>query len=307
MIDNDIIQNDNNDDIDEDANKNIRIVKKRSNRIKNKKEDNNEVEKESIKEVNIIKNLNNYWNSRVVANKKELADIGESALLMFNNKFHINIPLKFHLMASLVFKAALESVIDYLYSQQKKYSEYSLALMSNIHIGYLNNENADNENIGNFQAFIEHLGENKFPEETIKFTYDVQTTPKSTIISNIINDYIRINMDFQNLQVLTANIHQLIKCWLGDIKFQLPSNVYWALFGEFYESMLNYMHIKSSTESHVSLNVFGIFQIHMVDADIANYRDKYVYMEPLFSMKLGCKNDSNALTLAEKKINKSEV
>jgi len=196
---------------------------------------------------------------------------------------------------AVIFYATFMEILAFLREKEKLYNKFSIVIANSINIGYTNDDNKDNEKVGNFMPFMEHIGVNytvvrdKTAEIRDNTSHEMFMRWTETNSKKNVEYYKEIQeRAFQRLQ---SEYHTMIA----------TSEAIIPIFCTFMDHIVNllkmkYMELEGTGVSEVSFNVFGLFDAYYSynDDPDAEGHGECVDFIPNISMKLAIKSDEVA-------------
>ena len=221
-----------------------------------------------------------YYYDNIYEDEEDIQMISETAISVIRERFHIN--LTDHRLATSAFLKIFESFIDKLKSFQKEYNNFQINLANRLAIGFTNNENDDDEKVGNYMIFMQHLRE----------ATKIQSVDDPTV-SNI-ERAVQWNAEnvVENPELIRAITIEAVK-YLRDIDIQLANNeIIMPIFITYYECIINYLkiHRREADLFEMQLN-YSWFFIGAREAE--DGRDS-IFIRPSINGKLSLKSDIGA-------------
>jgi len=190
---------------------------------------------------------------------------------------------------AVVFYATFMSILEFMQSQQKRYTSFDITICNSISLGYENNDDEENEKVGNFMPYMVYEGINRGIVDDGKMEDDKTT-----------NNFIRWKQ---------LNIKKNVECYkeIQEIAYNKLKDEYKInlrtseavipLFCIFIDHISNVLKMKYSeaegtNRSEVSMNILGLFDI-FYSFDSEGNKEIYEY-KPGITMKLGLKSDTIA-------------
>jgi hypothetical protein len=193
---------------------------------------------------------------------------------------------------AVIFYATFMTIIDFLMSQRKKYSQYTMEIGQCINIGYMNNTNDDNEKVGSFDPIIEYIGTNT----------RVQKDNETSITANL-NKWKGANVKTED--EIREKIEKATLARLNSDEFKIDTRtdqMIFPIFGTFMDNLVAYVKVKykeamGTNVSTVSIDVFRIFRIKYSFNEEENM--ECIEYEPLTLMKCPMKSDDISKTYVD--------
>ena len=185
-------------------------------------------------------------------------------------------------LAAVIFSKTFDCILDELKSQQKGKSEFNINICKRFNIGYTTNENADDEKVGNFCIYLNHLNVSS-KQSTI------DTTEEKSIVRCAQWNTVNIEDQPQIIKnISAAAIEELKKI---DIVMK-SSEAIMPIFITVYENIINYIIIKraESNSYEYTINFVSCFDITAREAEDGTD----IVITPSINSKLYLKDDSNA-------------
>lgn len=253
--------------------------------------------KEREEEVEIKKNgpkketfATRWFKDYATSNQDELKIVCDLTSRAAYDQFRMSLPTGNTEVYGVVFYGTFLSLLDFLRNKQKKYSKFTIEIANSINLGYINNEDEDNEKVGNFMPIMEYIGINrKYVDEGRSLEED--TTCENFIQWKQLN--IKKNIDSYN-EIQNVAFDRLKSEFRTDIRY---AEGVFPLFCIFMDHVVSVLKIKfkeaeKTDVSEVSMNVFGLFDVFYSFDPEDN--SEIVDFQPNIRMKLALKNDSTA-------------
>jgi hypothetical protein len=234
--------------------------------------------------------ISRWFKDYAVNNTTELKRVCELTARSAEEQFNIHLATGNTELFAAIFHATFLTILSFLKKQQKNYNEFSIEICNSINIGYVNNDDADNEKVGNFMPVMEHIGINR----------------------NIVNNDDSTDADSTNdglMRWKNLNTKKNVECYkeIQEDAFKLlyqeyktdirTSETVIPLFCIFMDNIVSvlkvmYMEAKDTDVSEVSMNVLGLFDVFYSFDDEKD--QEIIDFQPNITMKLALKNDETA-------------
>ena len=234
--------------------------------------------------------ISRWFRDYAVNNAKELKMICDLTARAAEEQFNMTIITGNTEVYAAVFHATFMSILQFLKDKQKTRNEFTIEICNSINIGYVNNDDEENEKVGNFMPIMEHIGINR------------------NIVNNEVSDESeKTNINFLRWKEL--NSKKNVECYkeIQENAFNLLMKEYKTnirtseaiipLFCIFMDNIVSVLKVMfqeaSGTDvSEVSMNVLGLFDVYYSYNDEDN--QEIIDFAPNIVMKLALKNDETA-------------
>ena len=221
-----------------------------------------------------------YYYDNIYEDEEDIQMISETANSVIRERFHIT--LTDHRLTTAAFLKIFESFIDKLKTFQKDYDNFQINLANRLAIGFTNNENDEDEKVGNYMIFMQHLRE----------ATKVQSVDDPTITN--IERTVQWNAEnvVENPELIRTITIEAVK-YLRDIDIQLANNeIIMPIFITYYECIINYLkiHRREADLFEMQLN-YSWFFIGAREGE--DGRDS-IFIRPSINGKLSLKSDLGA-------------
>ena len=230
-----------------------------------------------------------WFRDYAVNNTTEMKIISNLTARAADEQFNIILKSGNNEIFAAVFYGTFITILEFLREKEKKYNNFTIEIANSINIGYVNNNDDNNEKVGNFMPVMEYIGINRKIIDNEKI--DVNRTTNNCIRWKELN--IKQNVEFyKNIQ--EKAYERLKKEYHVDLR---TSEAVIPLFCIFMDYITNVLKIKfkeadGTDVSEVSMNVFGLFDVYY--SFNAEDNQEIIEFQPNITMKLALKSDDNA-------------
>lgn len=256
-----------------------------------KKEEEQEVDVGVVNEEKKKTFASSWFDTHAVNNKRELKLVCDLTAKSVADQFHMVVRSNNTEVYGVIFYATFISILEYIKKKQKSYSKYTIQIANSINVGYINNEDEDNEKVGNYFPIMEYVSTNRsiVNDDSDSYTGDVtatnfirwkqlNTTKQVEAIKEIQNNA------FQKLQ-------QEFRTSLRTEEAVIP------VFSIFLDNLCGvakelYKQSMETGVSEIKINVFGLFDLYY-SYDEDKEQEVYEYT-PSVGFKLILKDDTSA-------------
>lgn len=233
-----------------------------------------------------------WFNDYAVNNKEDLKIICDLTRMSAEEQFGMNVPSENNEVFGVVFYGTFMTILDFLRGKQATKKNFTIEIVKSINIGYVNNDDEDNEKVGNFMPIMEYIGVTRPIVEE-----DESTKKKPGYIYDALNRWKQQNIkqDIEGYKQIQEEAYKRLE---DDYKITLrTSEQVLPLFCIFMDNINNYIkhkfHEAEGTDvSEVSMNVFGLFDVYY--SFNAEDNQEIIDYACGIPMKLRLKNDENA-------------
>lgn len=185
-------------------------------------------------------------------------------------------------LAAVIFSKTFDCILDELKNQQKGKSECNINICKRFNIGYTTNENSDDEKVGNFCIYLNHL--NISAKQSI-----IDTTEEKSIVRCTQWNTVNVEDQPEIIKNIAANaVSELKKI---DVVIN-SSETIMPIFITVYENIINYIIIKraESNAYEFTINFASCFDITARESEDGTD----IVITPSINSKLYLKDDSSA-------------
>lgn len=223
-----------------------------------------------------------WFKDNVSEDTKELTEIGEltNKVLYDRLSMDLNDPETTIAIYAKIFDAVTEVIVG----KQKEYDNFNLNIANRLNIGYTTTSADDDEKVGNFMVYIQHIYNNS-PDEALD--EDETNTIELATQWNAAN--IKTQSD------VIKEVAVLGKKKMSDlINIKTESNEYIIpLFCIIHQQIINYIRLKRVENKlrQYEINIAGLYTVGITETDDA---EEEIYFVPSISTKLLFKCDELA-------------
>lgn len=220
-----------------------------------------------------------YFDARVTDDKEDIIKVGETSAAIFYDRFKITIgsPEMYVTIWSVIF----ESILDKLVTLERTYSDFQLDIAQRLSVGFTSSDNEDDEKVGNFMVFIDHIGVKPDDAE-----YDPTVPSKEKVVQWNMENIIEKPKIMQEISTEAVKKLKDYDIQLGNPEFVFP------LFIVFYETLVNYVKIRKHEVDEYEYEINSIW--FSIGAREGEDGLDEVYIRPTIASKLALKNDAVA-------------
>lgn len=221
-----------------------------------------------------------YYADNIYEDNDHIQMIAETANAVIRERFHI--VLNDHRLITAAFLRIFEGFIEKLKTFQKEYDNFQINLANRLAIGFTNNENDEDEKVGNYMIFMQHLRESTKVDNS-----------NDPTVSNI-ERAVQWNAEnvIEQPELIRSLTIEAVK-FLRDIDIQLANNeIIMPIFITYYECIINYLKIHRREEDlfEMQLNYSWFF----IGAREGEDGRDVIFIRPSINGKLSLKSDINA-------------
>lgn len=190
-----------------------------------------------------------------------------------------------------VFYVTFLSILDFIRGKQKSYNNFTVEICNSINIGYVNNDNQDNEKIGNFMPIMEYIGCNRDIVDN-DTSLDSDRTSQNFMRWKQLN--VKKNVEYYK-EIQELAYETLKRDYCTNLR---TSEAVIPLFCIFMDHVTNVLKMKfkeaqGTDVSEVSINVLGLFDAYYSFNEEDN--KEIIEFQPNITMKLALKADDVAM------------
>lgn len=190
----------------------------------------------------------------------------------------------------VIFYGTFLTMLDWLRQQQKTHNKFSIEICNSVNIGYVNDDDSENEKVGNFMPIMEYIGINRSVVDGASVTDEDKTTQNC------------IRWKELNIKKNVESYKEIQEVAFEKLKTEFKTNTrtseavipLFCIFMDNITSLIRfkYQEAEGTDVSEVSMNVFGLFDVfYSFDADS---NQEVIEFVPGISMKLHLKSDEVA-------------
>jgi hypothetical protein len=252
---------------------------------KTEKEEEVDVKKPQIEPV-----CTRWFNENAGDDIEDLRHVANLTAKECHKQFNLN-PCVSGEVYAVIFYATFIEILKYLQKQRSKYSNYTMEIGKSLNIGYVNNDNDDNEKVGSFDPVMEFIGSSTRNDKSEEDKVNIQKHLTNWKTNNVKSDA-NIVTTIENGVIARINAAEFnIHIGYGAIAF--------PIFCIFLDGLVSHVKYKwkeaqGTNVSTVSIDVFRLFRIKYSFNEEDN--QECIEYEPLTLMKCLMKSDDISKT-----------
>lgn len=191
---------------------------------------------------------------------------------------------------AVIFYATFMSILEFIRSKQKTYSNFTMEVCNSINLGYVNSTDDQNEKIGNFMPIMEYIGINRQIVDNGSSSDEDKTS-----VNFIRWKELNIKKNVEYYKEIQENAYNRLK---NDFHVNIrTSEAVVPLFCIFMDHITNVLKVKfkealGTDVSEVSMNILGLFDVYYSYTEEDNR--EIIEFQPNITMKLALKADDVA-------------
>lgn len=231
-----------------------------------------------------------WFNDIAVNNREELKIVCDLTARSAEEQFSMVLKSGNTEVYAAVFYGTFMTILEFIKKQQKKRSQFTIEICNSINIGYVNNDDEDNEKVGNFMPIMEYIGINRNIVDSGS-NLDVDKTKQNFLRWKELN----VKENIEDYKEIQEKAYELLKSeYRTNIR---TSEAVIPLFCIFMDHITNVLKIKfkeaeGTDVSEVSMNVMGLFDVYYSFNEDDN--QEIIEFQPNITMKLALKADDIA-------------
>lgn len=192
---------------------------------------------------------------------------------------------------SVVFYATFMTILEFIRSKQKTYSNFTIEIANSINLGYTNNDDLDNEKVGNFMPIMEYIGINRRIVDSAS-SLDVDRTSQNFMRWKELN--IKKNVEYYK-EIQERAYEKLKSEYKTNIRTSEAIIPLFCIFMDHIVSMMKikFQEAKDTNVSEVSMNVLNLFDVYYSFNEEEN--KEIIEFTPNVAVKLALKADDIAM------------
>ena len=231
-----------------------------------------------------------WFNEFAVNNPEELKIISDETARAVAEQFNIVLTNSRNTETfALIFYVTFISILEFIREKQNSYKNFTFEVCKSINIGYVNNDDENNEKVGNFMPIMEYIGINTTIVNNISDD-DPKKTEKGYMMWK--NDNVKKNQDYLH-DISNRAATRLFKDYAVELGTPEAIIPFFCIFMDniVFLAKHKYEEAKDTNISEVSINVFGLFDIfYSLDEEGGEIID----FVPSIAVKLALKSDENS-------------
>lgn len=259
---------------------------------KSKLEEEREIDVGPVQEEKKKTFASNWFDTNCVNNKKELRYVCDLTARSVAEQFSMVVRSNNTEVFAVIFYATFMSIMEYIKSKQKTYSQFSMQIANSLNIGYTNNDDDENEKVGSYLPFMEYVGINR---SIIHQEDDDEYTGNTSATNYIRWRQLNTKKEVEMMKEVQNNAYQKLQSEY-HISLRTEEAVI-PIFCIFLDNLVSvakelYKQADGTGVSEVSINVFGLFEVYYSYDEEAQH--EVIEYQPEYAMKLFIKDDSLA-------------
>lgn len=226
-----------------------------------------------------------WFKENVSENQKELMEIGELSNRMLHEK--ISLGLNDPMTTIAIYAKIFDTICDVVVDQEANWEDFCLNIADRLKIGYTTTSSDDDEKVGNFMIFMQHVYGTTGSDNSLDDDEDEDDTIVLCTQWNAANVKAQSNIIKDIAAKGKKALDDIINIKIESHEFVIP------MFCIIHSQIINYIRLKRVEENKTDyeINVAGLFTVGIQETDDA---EEEIYYVPSISLKLKFKNDSIA-------------
>jgi hypothetical protein len=241
-----------------------------------------------------------WFDENVNENLKELKEIGEIANRQLQTK--LNMSLASYKTVIALYCKIFECICDEIAEKESEWDSFTLNVANRFKIGYTTTNDEEDEKVGNFMVFIQHI-KDQIPTDVISENEEDDGREKDPSIE-ICAEWNSVNVKTQSdvIKSIAARakkvLSEIINIKLDSHEFIIP------MFCVIHDTIIRYIIQKKAEtkKDEYEINIAGLYSVgvqDVVDVDeedesVATDVSMDVYYHPEIALKLRFKSDQIA-------------
>lgn len=232
-----------------------------------------------------------WFKDYAVNNRDELKIVCDLTARSAEEQFSLYVSSKNTEVYAVVFYGTFLTILEFIKERQVKHKEFSIVIANSVNIGYVNNNNEDNEKLGNFMPIMEYIGINRNIVDNDSSSIDPEKTTKNFIRWKELNT--KKNVEYYK-EIQERAYDKVMKEYHTSLRTSEAMIPLFCIFLDHIGNVLKmkYKEAQGTDVSEVSMNVLGLFDIfYSFDED---ENQEIIEFQPNIMMKLQLKSDAIA-------------